>query len=74
MFYFEISFTYTKNIKTYSLSSVQCHALKSVLSPFITYTKVILHQNKNKCIRISQLAKIPTLFPDWWRSLIEEKW
>jgi hypothetical protein len=30
-------------------------------------TKEILHYNKNKGIRVSQLAKIPTLFPDWWR-------
>ena len=24
-------------------------------------------------IRVSQLAKIPRLFPDWWRSLNQEK-
>ena len=23
---------------------------------------------------VSQLAKITTLFPDWWRSLNKEKW
>ena len=31
--------------------------------------KEILEQNKVKGIGIPQLTKIPTLFPDWWRSL-----
>ena len=35
--------------------------------------KEILHYNKNKCKGISQLAKIPILFPDWWKPLNEEK-
>ena len=29
----------------------------------------ILHQNQNKGIRITQLAKITPLFHDWWSSL-----
>ena len=36
------------------------------------YTKGILQQKKNKGIWVLQLAKIPTLFPDSWRSLNEE--
>ena len=35
--------------------------------------KEILEQNKTKGIGIPQLTKIPTLFPDWWRLLNEEK-
>ena len=31
--------------------------------------KKVNSRNKNKGIRVSQLAKIPTLFPDWWRLL-----
>ena len=34
-------------------------------------TKEIQHLNKNMGIKVSQLAKISTLFPDLWRSLNE---
>ena len=38
---------------------------------FWKWTKEILHYNKNKGIRVSQLAKISTLFSHW--SLNQEK-
>ena len=36
-------------------------------------TKEILEQKQNKGKKILQLAKITTLFPNWWRSLSQKK-
>ena len=39
----------------------------------INIIKEILHWNKNKWIKVSQLAKTPTLIPDWWISLSKKR-
>ena len=55
------------------MESVYPYSRISFVPPLMYITKEILDLKKNKGIRVSQLAKIPTTFPYSWRLLNEEK-